>query len=81
MRKEAEELEKLQQQYLQERARLDNIKQAEAAQLMKENLQQINDVKRMKEIEKLQDEVCDMYDYFSFCVPFNYVSKVVLLGN
>ncbi len=54
---EGEELKRLGAQYQLEKQRLDEIRNAEARQLMAENLKQIDDVKKMREIHKLQAEV------------------------
>lgn len=54
---EGEELKRLAVQYEQEKKRLFDIQQREAHQLMTDNLQQISDVYKMRDIQKAQEEV------------------------
>jgi hypothetical protein len=55
---EGEELQCLAVQHHMEKHRLELIKREERTELMKDNVKQIGDVERMKEIQKLQEEVC-----------------------
>ena len=55
---EGDELKQLAAQYEMEKKRLAEIRAGEAAQLMADNLRQIEDVKTMRNIHKLQEEVC-----------------------
>jgi hypothetical protein len=54
---EGEELERLSAQYEQEKRRLEEIRQQEYKQLMADNLLQIDDVKRMRDNQDMQEEV------------------------
>lgn len=53
---EAEELERLKAQYREELRKLDELRQQESKHQMAENLQQIEDKKFMKHIDKMQEE-------------------------
>jgi len=53
---EGEELKRLAAQYDLERKRLDTIRKQEAKVLMTDNLRQIDDVHRIREIQKMQEE-------------------------
>jgi len=53
---EGEELKRLAAQYEQERKRLDTIRKQEAKTLLSENLRQIDDVHRIRDIEKRHEE-------------------------
>jgi hypothetical protein len=55
--KEGEELKRLANQYDVEKAKLDEIKAAEAKQLLDDNRRQIADVQRMREYNRIQEEV------------------------
>ena len=54
---EGEELKRLAAQYELEKKRLEEIREAEARQLMADNLKQINDVEKMKTVARMQEEV------------------------
>lgn len=54
---EGDELKRLAAQYEMEKKRLEEIRADEAKQLMSDNLRQIDDVKRMRDIHKMQEEV------------------------
>ena len=54
---EGEELKRLAAQYEQECKRLNEIRLQEAKQLMSDNIRQIQDVERMREIQQQQEEV------------------------
>ena len=54
---EGEELKRLAAQYEMEKKRLEEIRNAEARQLMSDNLKQIEDVEKMRHVLKQQDEV------------------------
>ena len=56
--KEGEELKKLAVQFQIEKERLESIRKDERKSLMKENMQQIHDVEKMKILQQRQDEVC-----------------------
>lgn len=53
---EGEELKRLAAQYEMERKRLEEIRNAEARKLMSDNLKQIEDVEKMRNVLKQQDE-------------------------
>ncbi|KAK2148070.1 hypothetical protein LSH36_518g02010 [Paralvinella palmiformis] len=53
---EGEELKRLAAQYEMEKKRLEEIRNAEARQLMSDNLKQIEDVEKMRHVLKQQDE-------------------------
>ncbi|XP_074659514.1 cilia- and flagella- associated protein 210-like [Tubulanus polymorphus] len=55
-RHEGEELKRLAIQYALEKQRLEQIRHAEQKSTMNDNLRQINDVKRMKEVQRQQEE-------------------------
>ena len=55
--KEGEELKKLAVQFQIEKERLESIRKDERKALMKENMQQIHDVEKMKILQQRQDEV------------------------
>ena len=54
---EGDELKRLAAHYELEKRRLDEARALETKQMMAENLQQIDDVKRMKQINQQQEEV------------------------
>ena len=58
---EGEELKRLAAHYELEKRRLDEARAVESKQLLKENMQQIEDVYRMREINAQQEEVCIKY--------------------
>lgn len=55
--KEGEELKKLAAQYRIERERLVNMRKEEGKTILKENLQQIEDVKNIKLLREKEEEV------------------------
>ena len=55
--KEGDELKKLAVQFAIEKERLENIRKEERKMLMTENVQQIQDVEKMKILQERQDEV------------------------
>lgn len=55
--KEGDELKRLNAQYEMEKSRLDEIRKAEAKQLLTDNIQQIGDVQKMKDFNRMQEEV------------------------
>ena len=59
--KEGEELKKLAVQFQIEKERLETIRRDERHTLMKENLQQIKDVEKMKILQERQDDVNIFY--------------------
>ena len=54
---EGEELKRLKAQHIIEKQKLEEIRKKEAVKMMGENLRQIDDVKRTKQIQQLQEEV------------------------
>ncbi len=54
---EADALKKLQEQYAFERQQLEEIRRRDAKELLDENLQQIEDVERVRRIRQQQEEV------------------------
>ena len=54
---EGAELKRLAAQYELEKKRLEEIQQAEAGQLMSDNLKQMDDVRKMRKIQQQQEEV------------------------
>ena len=60
---EGEELKRLKAQHILEKQKLEEIRKKEAIKMMGENLRQIDDVKRTKQIQQLQQEVRILVSY------------------
>ena len=60
---EGEELKRLAAVNALEKERLEAVRKAEAATLMTDNVRQIDDVRRMRDVQKAQDEVRDFTGY------------------
>lgn len=56
-RNEGDQLKKLAFQFNTEKERLENMRREERRRMMEDNRQQILDIKRMKEIQREQEEV------------------------
>ena len=59
---EGEELKRLAAQYEQEKKRLEEIQRREAKTLMSDNLQQIDEVHKIRQVHQLQEEVSGPQD-------------------
>ena len=70
---EGEELKRLKAQHILEKQKLEEIRKKEAIKMMGENLRQIDDVKRTKQIQQLQQEVRILVSY-----PKKVISSVVV---
>ena len=71
---EGEELKRLKAQHILEKQKLEEIRKKEAIKMMGENLRQIDDVKRTKQIQQLQQEVRILVSY----PKKNVISSVVV---